>query len=223
MKKSLVILSLLTGLALASSAAPAKPTDGSWRTYSQNFNEPVEQWTQGGALQRDFSLWVVNPSFHGFNYEWCLWDSDDHMEMSFSGVFEPGHTASITKCFYADTGEDIHYARSATEDIEVTVTVRSGPHTQTVTGEHVACILGPDYDLDGDDMQPIEGSNADPALWGKAVLSYVTFTATNTGRKKQHSYGYAYYGFYVNQGPGGGDCLLGQRFGYDPAWRLGAS
>jgi hypothetical protein len=188
---------------LAVQAAAGPPQPGAWRQVSWQSQTLVEQQTPGGAAQPDPALWVTNPTR-------CVWDADDYQTFQFGGLLDPGRSASITTCLVADWNEHISRAYWASDGLDVTVQVDG----VTVSGDTVACVLGPDYDHGSPLLPPVEGSNG-----GVGLVTQVTFTVTNTsGKRVRRALAYGYLGaWYSNSDP----CPLEPRYGYDPAWRTG--
>ena len=183
----------------------ARPQEGAWRMTALSHHTPVEQQTPGGASQPDESLWVTNPTS-------CVWDADDYERFVFSGVLAAGASMSLTRCVIGDW--IAHLASIVSYDAGVSVSVEFD--SVAVTGASAACIAGPDFDYGSPTLSLIEGSNG-----GVGSVMVVTFTVTNTlGRKVQKAGAGAYLGSHDFQPPG---CVLGSRFGVDPAWRIGSS
>lgn len=195
-----------------------KNADGGWIQRDPGvYQIPVEQQTPGGASQSDQSLWILNPTISD---EFpCIWDADDHFQMELTGTVEAGQSYSITRCIFGDFKEHEIWIKSATNGVVVSLSVNSdgigGPYTQASSGANNACIIGPNYDKLGTNMYiPVNGSNG-----GYAAYTTVTFTATNTLKHKLSRYdvisGITYSGASL-------PCILGDWFGYDPAWRIGS-
>lgn len=169
--------------------------------------QPAYWWLSYGQLntQVEQQAGVVNPTI-------CVWDFDDKTEFTLYGQLEPGESRSVTGCQIADWSEHLSSIVTSTAGLKVTATIGS----ISVSGSSNACIIGPDYDAGH--VPPwlpiVPDSNG-----GVGIRTEVTFTVTNTsGRRIRQARATATIGplFY------GVPCVLGARFGFDPAWQVGS-
>ena len=162
---------------------------------------PVEQQTPGGATQPDCTLHVVNPTkLVGYdisggsgNCTWtpgsppyCLWDADDSFEVFIDGILQPGETATVEVCLFADDVAhlfDINaYGGSTQASFRLTLSVPelgwslSNDWQGNVPGQ--ICALGPKVADSANlpSLPEIAGSNG-----GRAELLTLRMSVTNTG------------------------------------------
>lgn len=143
-----------------------------WVATQETRQTPVEQWTEGGMLQADESLWVVNPTA-------CLWDPDDLLSVSGSGRLGKGETVEFESCLIADGSGQAHLAYVAVSDglegeLQIgAVTVR------TVEGR--ACIAGPAYQAE-EGLPQIDSASGN-GQHGHGLEVPVVFRVTNVGKR----------------------------------------
>jgi hypothetical protein len=157
--------------------------------------QPVEQQTEGGALQPDESLWVVNNTQ-------CAWDADDAwFTGGLNGYLAPGSTATVDRCVIADWIEHAVALGVNAESPNLIVQVSFSPQGYVFTasprledGRYVywICTNGPDYSHTSPDLQPIPNSGTAPhryqqyfpgVVGGVGVVTTVTARVTNVGAR----------------------------------------
>ena len=151
-------------------------TFGPWEY--EDTQQPVEQQTQGGALQPDHSLWVVNNTG-------CAWDADDSRSMGFTdGTLAAGETVTGSKCYIADWTDRQFYVNvlSRSGDLVVRVAVQPldfsfklAPMLEAHRYRYEMCLRQADYDRQYPDFQPIP----DSGLGGVGVPATITVAIHN--------------------------------------------
>ena len=151
-------------------------TFGPWEY--EDTQQPVEQQTQGGALQPDHSLWVVNNTG-------CAWDADDSRSMGFvDSTLAAGETVTGSKCYIADWEDRQFYVNILSKSPKLVVTLDALRFDFTLSPSYDSsirryryemCWNRADYDRDYPNFQPIP----DSGFGGVGVPTTITVSVGN--------------------------------------------
>jgi len=181
LKNAILLILLLSNAFWAphASAAGGKNTGFAYAVTRTQFQNPVEQQTQGGATQPDRTLWVTNPLIPS-----CVWDADDQLYTQGSGSLAPGQTVTIKRCIVGDMMNHLAITNMAVSrgTVSVVMTETGLPVAVPVrisNGFGSACIMGPGYPWTSNELLPIPNSG----YGGIGAITEVTWQITNTGTK----------------------------------------